>query len=117
MLLLLAAAREWKARTLAFVEDVRGAGVRLARFPDLFHGDFSSMIIELVLHNIDDPGRDVARVDAAFAWQCRYVLAFMSWRLASDEESRRFLDSDPEDNGVPENLLSLERVPPAREPE
>lgn len=109
VLLFVADAREWKARTFEFFESLHGADARLVRFHDLFHGDFCSMIIELVLHNLDDPGRDVSRVDAAFAWQCRYLLAFMRTHLASDEGSRAFLDGEPEANGVPANLLSVER--------
>lgn len=116
ILLFVANAREWKARTLEFFEALHGADVRLVRFNDLFHGDFSSTIIELVLHNLDDPGRDVTRVDIAFAWQCRYLLAFMNTYLADDDKSRGFLNEKPEANGVPENLLSIEGSAPAHEP-
>jgi hypothetical protein len=111
MMILLADARQWDLRTVEFFHEA-GDGKQdgfLVRFHDLYHGDFASSIIELVLHNLVEPGRDVSRVDTAFVWQCRYLLAFFNTYLKDDEGARAFLAREPEANGVPANLLSIQR--------
>ncbi|UCC28781.1 MAG: hypothetical protein JSU86_11325 [Phycisphaerales bacterium] len=111
IMILLADARQWDLRTVEFFHEA-GDGKQdgfLVRFHDLYHGDFASSIIELVLHNLVEPGRDVSRVDTAFVWQCRYLLAFFNTYLKKDEGARAFLAREPEANGVPVNLLSIQR--------
>ncbi|OGF59673.1 MAG: hypothetical protein A2Y62_08135 [Candidatus Fischerbacteria bacterium RBG_13_37_8] len=104
-LLFIANAKQWKARTLEFYEQLQGKDIYLAWFHDCFHGDFASTIIELVLHNLDDAGRDVTRIDTAYAWQCRYLRAFFEAYLKEKEESHRFLERTPEANNVPAGII------------
>jgi pimeloyl-ACP methyl ester carboxylesterase len=108
VLFMIANARQWKSRTLEFYEQLQGKDVYLARFHDCLHGDFASTIIELVLHNLDDAGRDVSRIDTAYAWQCRYLRAFFEAYLKDKEEAREFLERIPEANNIPADVMSVE---------
>jgi dienelactone hydrolase len=110
LLMLIANAREWTARTFEFFEEVSlgEQEAYLVRFNDLRHGDFASTAIELVLHNLVETDRDVGRIDAAFAWQCRYVLAFFDAHLRGGTDGRTFLSQAPAALGVPEGLLTVE---------
>lgn len=112
VLFFIANARQWKVRTLEFYEQLRGKDVYLARFHDCFHGDFASTIIELVLHDLEKAGRDVTRIDTAYAWQCLYLCAFFEAFLKEKEEAYKFLERNPEANNVPIDIMSIERKCP-----
>lgn len=106
---LLAAAREWPARTLEFQDHLKKQDVYVVRFNHLYHGDFASMIIELVRRNMEEEQPGAQHADAGYTWQCRYLRAFFDAYLRADGKALAFLKRAPEGNKVPEGLLSIER--------
>lgn len=77
-------------------------------FPDLRHGDFSSLLTEVFLFSSgDETRRDLERVAIGHDAAVRYVTAFLLAHLTADARSERFLSAEPKDNGLPEGLVSI----------
>jgi len=82
----------------------------LVRVGHLRHGDFlTGGALERVLPGAF--GSAPAEASTGFELVCRYTVNFLRWRLADDEQARRFIAQRPEANGAPEGLLSVERLP------
>jgi len=110
VMLMIANAMAWKERDVSFFGELSGSDKWLLRFNDLKHGDFASVIIRFFVHTIPGGGgRDVHRIDAGYAAACRYLLAFLAAHLKNEPEARGFLAHSPEDNGLPEGVVSVER--------
>jgi hypothetical protein len=82
----------------------------LIRVGRLRHGDFlAGGALERALPGAF--GTAPAEASTGFEFICRYTLNFLRWRLAADERSRRFIAAQPEANGAPTDLLTVERLP------
>ncbi len=109
VMLMIAAAQEWKERDVSFFDELSGSAV-LVRFHDFKHGDFASTIIRFFVQTFPDGGgRDAVRIDAGYAAECRYLLAFMDAHLRDGEAGQAFLSATPAENAIPDGSVSLER--------
>ncbi|MCP4656092.1 MAG: hypothetical protein GY856_11820, partial [bacterium] len=112
LMMMLANRRRWPARTLAFYHDVHRADAYLLLFNELEHGDFGSLIIELVAHSRKDGGdRDRARIEVGFATQCRYLRTFFDAYLKGDAEAPAYLRRAPEADQVPGGGVAVQWKP------
>ena len=94
---------------LSFLDGLGSSDVQLLGFPDLRHGDFASVIVELFLHTqADGGGRDPHRVDLGHATACRYARSFLDAHLKGDGEARAFLTASPAAHGIPAGVVTLE---------
>jgi len=101
---------KFKARDLGFFDELPHGRGLLLRFPGLTHGDFASTIIRFFIdtRNDDEEG-DAARVDMAYAVQCRYLLAFLDAHLRGGTDGRAFLGREPAGNGIPSGIVAVTR--------
>ncbi len=95
---------------LSFLDGLGSSDVALFGFPDLRHGDFASVIVELFYHpQTDGDGRDLDRVDLGHAIACRYAHSFLDAHLKGDDEARDFLAATPADHGIPAGVVTIEK--------
>lgn len=107
---MIAAAKEWKERDVSFFDELGHTESALLRFGDLTHGDFGSIIIQFfVATKPGHGGRDLDRIGIGYSTMCRYLLAFFSARLKDDSASEAFLMARPDELGIPEGVVEIQR--------
>ena len=107
---MIAAAKEWKERDVSFFDELGHTESALLRFGDFTHGDFASIIIQFfVASKPGHGGRDLDRIRIGYSTMCRYLLAFFSARLNDNSASDRFLMARPDELGIPEGVVEIQR--------
>jgi len=92
VMVMIAAAKEWKERDITFFDELSGTDVLLLRFNDFKHGDFGSVILRFFVHTLPDGGgRDVERLDEGYAAECVYLAAFFDAHLRGGAAGKAFL--------------------------
>ncbi len=76
------------------------------RFNSLSHAYFSSLGILFEPRDIRQDSPD-AEIMVAYKWLSEYTLKFLEAYLKEDKEARAFLETAPEKNGVPAELISI----------
>ena len=114
VMLTVATGREFKERDLGFFDELTAADASLLSFNDFTHGDFASAIIQFIKETrTDRTKKDINRLRSAYATLCRYLEAFFSAHLLEDDVARAYLAAGPEENGVPADVLTIQRRSPA----
>jgi dienelactone hydrolase len=109
----IATGRDWKERDLTFLDEMINSEAMLLNFNDFTHGDFSSAVIQFTKETRTDvKKKDINRVRFAYATLCRYLEAFFSAYLQGDDAARAFLQGSPDENGVPADVLTIDRRSP-----
>jgi dienelactone hydrolase len=107
---MIAAAKEWKERDVSFFDELGHTESALLRFGDFTHGDFASIIVQFfVATKPGHDGRDLDRIGIGYSTMCRYLLAFFSARLKDDSASEEFLMARPDELGIPEGVVEIQR--------
>jgi hypothetical protein len=86
----------------------------------LFHPSFYSMSYrheslwknELPNLQVADYDRNDALLQ--YSWVMRYARAFLDANLKQDAEARKFLESTPRANGIPDHMMSIKLRPAAQ---
>ena len=102
IILMIANARQWPERDTGFFDEIPGTDASLLRFNDFLHGDFASIIIQLMLETrpVD---RDLDRIRLGYAAMCRTLEAF--FRAALEPQG---LIPVPAVVGVPDGAVTIE---------
>jgi hypothetical protein len=81
------------------------------QFPGLMHSDFTSfaMIANRVPSKVR--GRNAENAARAYEIVCRYILAFLNAFVKKDAHALHFINSEPEENGIPQGILKFARHP------
>lgn len=89
---MIADAGAWKERDLTFLAELTATRPILVRFHDLKHGDFVSIILRFLVHALPEGGkRDLGKLDAGYAAECRYLEAFFDAHLRDGKHGKAFL--------------------------
>jgi dienelactone hydrolase len=87
-----------------FFDDLKTVDFWYVTMSRMRHIDFLSNVLRL---GPPDPKFSPSEMAEAYAWNARYVREFLDAMLKGDSAARKFLDSDPAENGVPANLVAV----------
>lgn len=77
-------------------------------FKDLLHRHFNSRQILLYDHAGANIGKDrIEHIDICYETICKYTLNFFNAYLKRDAQSKIFLNRTPEENNIPDNIVSI----------
>jgi hypothetical protein len=99
----------------AYLRGLRYADRAFVGVRGMLHGDFAGYgILAATVPRIR--GNASPQAPIASSWAFRYALHFLRAALRDAPDSRRFLERSPSENGVPDGLATVERVPPVAPP-
>jgi dienelactone hydrolase len=89
------------------VDSLRLADRYVGRIADVTHGDFSDFAQIAKLYPVAILDRTAEQASRGHAVMCRYVLAFLDGTLKADRQALAFVTGTPEQNGLPDGLVTI----------
>jgi len=95
----------------SFFNDCIYSDAYLIKVPEVHHAYFCSYYVKTydIMSDEWKEGEDPERIANGYKTSCKYLLNFFNAYLNGEETSFRYLRNNPDENGIPEGLIFVER--------
>ena len=97
-----------------FYDSITNSKVYRLKFHNLTHSHFSTLGVLFADRDKRQDKSDPVIMDS-YKWVARYALHFLEVTLRKDDNAKKFIDNNPQDNGAGDDLIMLQIKQPEKE--